>query len=56
VTNKISNNDVNIMEVHNSFKEILMIIGIGLYSLGIGFFFVIKMITPWLSTMTITNG
>jgi hypothetical protein len=44
------------MDVYNSFKEILMIIGIGLYRLGIGFFFVIMMITPWLLTMTITNS
>jgi hypothetical protein len=44
------------MEVYNSFKEILMIIGIGLYKPGMGFFFIIKMITPWSSTMTITNG
>jgi hypothetical protein len=37
VTYKISNNDVNIVEVYNSFYLILMIIGIGLYRLGIGF-------------------
>lgn len=36
--NKISNNDVNIVDVYNSFKGILMMIGLGLYRLGIGFF------------------
>jgi hypothetical protein len=34
----------------------MMIIEIGLRRPGIGFFFVTNTITPWLSTMTITNG
>ncbi len=33
-----------------------MIIRTGLYKSDIGFFFVTKTITPWSSTMTITNG
>jgi hypothetical protein len=35
---------------------VTMIIGIGLYKLGIGFFFITKTITSWSLTMTITNG
>jgi hypothetical protein len=35
---------------------VMMIIGTGLYGPRIGFFFITKTITPWLLTMTITNG
>jgi len=34
----------------------MMIIGTSLYKPSIGFFFIIKMITSWSLTMTITNG
>ncbi len=33
----------------------MMIIKIGLYGPGMGFFFTTNTITPWLSTTTITN-
>jgi hypothetical protein len=34
----------------------MMIIGIDLYKLGAGLFFIIKMVISWSSIMTIING